>query len=85
MTNQPLNVQTLEQMKTGIARGKELLSKAEGRLDGLNQQKETVVSQIKSLGVEPETLDQEIQKEQEEINALYKEVQSLIPAGLMNN
>ena len=81
---QEITTQDLELIKRNLDTGKALLGKAEGRLEYLNQQKETITTQIQNLGVEPENLDKEIQSLNEEISNVFTKAHSLIPYDLIN-
>lgn len=84
MSQQPVTMQDLETMKQSVDKGKELLGKAEGRLESLQQQESELNLQIKQQGIEPENLPDEIQKIQEQIQTLFSEAQALIPYELIN-
>lgn len=84
MEKREVTVQDLEQMKNNVDRGKEILGKAEGKLESLHQQKDNLTTQIKELGVEPENLDTEIDQLNEQIGSLFAKAQELIPHDLIN-
>lgn len=78
-----ITVQNLESMKKTVEYGKDLLSKAEGKLENLHQQKTQIHNQIQSLGVEPENLTVEIETLNAEMAELYQKAQGLIPQELL--
>lgn len=78
-----ITVQSLENMKQTVERGKELLGKAEGKLENLHQQKSQINGQIQALGVEPENLAGEIEQLDGEMAELYQKAQGLIPQELL--
>lgn len=79
-----ITVQDLEAMKNNVDRGKEILGKAEGKLENLHQQKDNLTAQIKELGVEPENLDSEIEQLNNQISDIFERAQALIPHELIN-
>ena len=81
--NKEITVQDLEVMKQQVDKGKELLGKAEGRLENLHQQKDSITGQIKDLGVEPENLANEINTINNQMQELFAKAQSLIPHELI--
>lgn len=84
MEQREITVQDLEAMKNNVDRGKEILGKAEGKLENLHQQKDSLTGQIKELGVEPENLDTEIEQLNSQISSLFSKAQELIPHDLIN-
>lgn len=84
MQNNQVSVQDLEVLKKNVEKGKELLGKAHGRLESLEQQEKDLVSQIKEQGVEPENLNDEINKINDEIAQLFNEANGLIPHDILN-
>lgn len=71
--------QELNNLKQNLEKNKSLKYRAEARLEQLNQQKEMLIGEIKSEGINPEDLEKEINKLQGEIESLFKEAEELMP------
>ncbi|EFI42289.1 MULTISPECIES: hypothetical protein [Peptoniphilus] len=69
----------LNKLKEELEKAKNLKYKAEAKLEQLNVQKEEIIKEIKSHGIEPEHLDEEIEKLKNEIDDLFKKANELIP------
>jgi chromosome segregation ATPase len=74
----------LSALKDGLAKAKDMRYKAEVRKDNLLKQQEEILEQIRAEQVDPNMLDQEIEKLEKEIAQLADEVESLIPWDLIN-
>ncbi len=70
-------------LKENLEKAKSLKYRAEARLEQLKQQEDDIVQELKSLGVDPKDLDNEIQKLKMEINNLFKEANELLPKDLL--
>ncbi|KEO81051.1 hypothetical protein [Tumebacillus flagellatus] len=73
----------LSQLKDGLAKAKDMRYKAEVRKDNLLKQQEEILEQIRAEGVDPDALDLEIEKLEQEIAQLAEEVQGMIPWDLI--
>lgn len=73
------DIQVLEEQ---IEKGKILLSKAEGKLETLEKQKEDLLTEIKRMGFEPSQLEAEIGRLEQEIVSSLTEIQKLVPESL---
>jgi chromosome segregation ATPase len=73
----------LSVLKDGLAKAKDMRYKAELRRDALLKQQEEILEQIRAEGVDPERLDQEIEKLDRELMQLADEVESMIPWDLI--
>lgn len=70
-------------LRENLEKAKSLKYRAEARLEQLKKQEEDIINEIKGLGVEPEDLENEINKLNQEINSLFKEANSLLPKDLL--
>jgi len=75
----------LSVLKEGLSKAKDMRYKAELRKDALMKQQEEILEQIRAEQVDPELLDQEIAKLEQEIVQLADEVEKLIPWDLIRN
>lgn len=73
----------LNQLKENLEKAKSLKYRAEARLEQLKQQEDEIIKELKTLGVEPEDLESEINKLTLEINQLFKEANDLLPKDLL--
>ncbi|NLY67363.1 MAG: hypothetical protein GX069_07365 [Tissierellia bacterium] len=73
----------LNLLKENLDKAKSLKYKAEARLEQLNNQQQEIIKELKELGVNPEDLEKEIRKLTEEIDALFKEANELIPKDIL--
>lgn len=73
----------LSNLKDGLAKAKDMRYKAELRKDALMKQQEEILDQIRAEGVDPNALDLEIEKLEQEINQLAEEVEGMIPWDLI--
>lgn len=69
----------IKRLKDGLEKAKNLRIQAETRLEELVKQEKDIIGQIRSLGVEPEDLEEEIENCRKEIERLIKEVEEAIP------
>lgn len=70
-------------LKDNLERAKNLKYKAEARLEQLNNQQEEIIKELNSLGVNPENLEEEIQKLTSEINDLFNKANALLPRDIL--
>lgn len=75
---------TTQELKQAIERGKELHSKAEGRMEELIGQKKAIEQEMADLGVEPSNIGEEIQKAKQEMDSIIQEVENVIPQELFD-
>jgi chromosome segregation ATPase len=73
----------LSVLRDGLAKAKDMRYKAELRKDALLKQQEEILEQIRNEGVDPDSLDMEIEKLEREIAGLAEEVEGLIPWDLI--
>lgn len=73
----------LSQLKENLEKARTLKYKAEARLDQLKQQEDEIIKELKEYGVEPEDLDNEINKLTMEIEGLFKEANELLPKDIL--
>ncbi|MBS4539911.1 hypothetical protein GOQ27_15655 [Clostridium sp. D2Q-11] len=74
----------LSQLKDNLDRARNLKYKAEARLEHLNKQQEELISELKDLGVNPDELDDEINKLEKEITNLFNKANQLLPMDILN-
>jgi len=70
---------TIAQLKDNLEKAKSMRFRAEAKLEQLNKQKEEIVNEIISMGLEPENIDKEIEKLKKEIDVLISESRELLP------
>lgn len=71
--------ENLSILKSELEKAKTLKYKAEARLEQLTAQREDLIKEIESKGIDPENLNAEISKLKLEIDDLFKEVNELMP------
>ncbi|WP_354366542.1 hypothetical protein [Peptoniphilus olsenii] len=69
----------LNDLKERLDKAKNLKYKAEARLEQLNIQKKELLEELSKEGVEPDQLDEEINKLSNEIEELFKKAEDLMP------
>ena len=69
----------ISQLKENLEKAKSMKFRAEAKLEQLNKQKEEIASEIKSMGLEPDNIDKEITKLQEQIDVLIEESKEMLP------
>ena len=69
----------ISQLKENLEKSKSMKFRAEAKLEQLNKQKEEIISEIRSMGLEPDKIDQEISKLQEQIDVLIEESKEMLP------
>ena len=69
----------LKSLKDSLDKYKSLKYKAEARLEQLNVQRDQLIKEIKSNGIEPEDLNNEISTLQKEIEELFRKAEELLP------
>lgn len=75
----------LQKLKEGLDRANNLRIQAETRLEELSKQEKDLVEQIRAYGVEPDQLDEYIEKLQREIELLIDKIEQLIPWDLIKS
>ena len=70
---------TIAQLKDNLEKAKSMRFRAEAKLEQLNKQKEEIVKEINSMGLEPENIDKEIEKLKNEIDVLIDQSRELLP------
>lgn len=70
-------------LKNNLEKAKTLKYKAEARLEQLKKQEETLIQDLKDLGVSPYQLDGEIKKLTNEIDELFKKSNELLPKDIL--
>ena len=73
------NEEQLNKLKQDLEKYKNLKYKAEARLEQLNVQRDNIIEEIKAEGINPENLEDEILKLEEEISSLFKRAEELLP------
>jgi chromosome segregation ATPase len=73
----------LSTLKDGLAKAKDMRYKAELRKDALLKQQDEILEQIRAEGVDPDALELEIEKLEQEIGQLAEEVEGMIPWDLI--
>lgn len=73
----------LNNLKNNLEKAKSLKYRAEARLEQLKKQEEDLINELNELGVDPKDLDSEIEKLTNEMNALLKEANRLLPIDLL--
>ena len=69
----------IEDAEQKIEKSKGLLSKAEGRLEMLEQQRQQVINEITQMGLNPQNLDSTIQSLEFEIQKDLETIRNNIP------
>ncbi|MCX7711055.1 MAG: hypothetical protein N2484_14555 [Clostridia bacterium] len=75
----------VSQLKENLDKAKSLRIRAEARLEQLNKQKQELLREIETMGIQPEELDKEIDKLKNEIEALIQKADELLPADIIKN
>jgi chromosome segregation ATPase len=70
-------------LKTKIEDAKNKRYRAEIRLEELEKKEKEILNQLAELGVEPNSLDEEIEKLEKEIQKEIEEVKQMIPQELL--
>lgn len=70
----------ITQLKENLEKAKNTKLRAEAKLEQLNKQREEILSEIKSLGLEPQNIDMEIENLAKEIDFLIAESQKMLPS-----
>ncbi|HSH35073.1 hypothetical protein [Schnuerera sp.] len=73
----------LNNLRDNLERAKSLKYRAEARLEQLNNQQEELINELKNLGVNPEDLEEEINKLMSEIEKLFNEANTLLPKDIL--
>ena len=73
------NEEQLNKLKQDLEKYKNLKYKAEARLEQLNVQRDNIIEEIKLEGINPENLEDEIMKLEDEISSLFKRAEELLP------
>ena len=68
----------LNSLKTQIEQGKVEKTRAETNLQNFMKQRDEVVKEMADLGVTPETVDQEIERLEQEIEESLKQAEELL-------
>lgn len=71
--------ENLNTLKQELERAKNMKIRAEARLEELEVQKEKLLQEIRAEGIEPENLENEIQKLQIEIEELFQKADKMMP------
>ncbi|WP_071027415.1 hypothetical protein [Peptoniphilus raoultii] len=69
----------LNNLKKQLDRAKDLKYKADARLESLKSQKEELLKEIKSQGINPEDLGTQIEKLEGEIKDLFEKANNMLP------
>jgi len=77
MTNTDFTAR-LNNLKSQIEQGKTEKTRAETNLESYTKQRDEVVAEMQELGVTPETVDQEIEKLEQEIEDSLKQAEELL-------
>lgn len=79
----PDHEQRVSELRDRIEKARQLKYKYEARLDELNRQRERLLLELAELQVRPEDLAGEIERLQQESDALLQEAAALLPADLV--
>ncbi len=79
----PDHEQRVSELRDRIEKARQLKYKYEARLDELNRQRERLFLELAELQVRPEDLAGEIERLQQESDALLQEAAALLPADLV--
>lgn len=71
--------ENLDILKKDLEKAKTMKFRAEARLEELESQKEKLLKEIRSQGIEPEQLENEIQKLESEIEELFQKANEMMP------
>lgn len=69
----------LNSLKKQLDRAKDLKYKADARLESLKSQKEELLKEIESQGIDPEDLGTQIEKLEGEIKDLFEKANNMLP------
>ena len=72
----------ISQLKEDLDKAKDQRIRAEAKLEQYNKQKQEIIDEIKSMGIEPDEIENEIQKIETEIEELIKKVEEAMPRNL---
>lgn len=72
----------ISQLKEDLDKAKDQRIRAEAKLEQYNKQKQEIIDEIKSMGIEPDEIENEIQKIETEIEELIKKVEEAMPRDL---
>ncbi|HEX9059593.1 MAG TPA: hypothetical protein VF941_05400 [Clostridia bacterium] len=72
----------ISQLKEDLDKAKDQRIRAEAKLEQYNKQKQEIIDEIKSMGIEPDEIENEIQKIDTEIEELIKKVEEAMPRDL---
>lgn len=73
----------IKELKRYLEQARDLRSKAIGALDQHRRREQEILQQIRELGVEPDKLDEEIERLQREVEIRLRKVQEMIPWELI--
>lgn len=76
---------TINQIKENLDKAKNLRIRAEARMEQLNNQKQELMKELESLGVQPEDLDNEISRLKDEIEELIEKANEMLPMDMIKN
>lgn len=69
----------IKNLKDRIDRAQMNKVRAETRLEQLEKEKDALLAEMKEYGVEPDTLEQEIQRLEQELATLLQQANDLLP------
>lgn len=73
----------LEKLREDLNHARNIKTRSEIALEGLQKEEENIIKDLEDLGVSPENLDQTIKDLDEEIKALLKEAEDLMPYDIL--
>lgn len=73
----------LEDLKKTLDKATNLKYKAEARLEQLNNQKKEIIEELNELKIDPDNLEDEIKKLENEIEELFTKADSLLPKDIL--
>lgn len=69
----------LEKLRNDLNHARNIKNRSEIALESLQREEEEIINQIKSLGVSPDKINEEIEKLKSDIEKLLKEADDLMP------
>ncbi|ADC51952.1 MULTISPECIES: hypothetical protein [Alkalihalophilus] len=77
--------QDLTTMRKAIDKARDMRYRAEAKLEELENQRTRLLNELEDLGVSPDSLDDEINRLEREIEQSLNDTWALIPRELINN
>lgn len=73
----------ISDLRENLEKAKNMKFRAEAKLEQLTKQRQEIIDEINSMGLEPENIDNEIEKLQKEIESLLTQAKEYLPEDLL--